>query len=213
MPLLLVAGFTWWPAWFLFPATAIAMAGLVRPWLSVLAQLKVAEEAAWTDHAAALEEGIAARDDLRSSLGQPYAVRRSAELSAAVHARMSDVVAVESKIMRRAGLLLHGLLATVAVIGAMLVMSGSQSTAMLVTLFAVTATFVGQADQVAHQVADIQAGVGALIRLRAVMASEAEPVGGALIDANTPIAVEFRDLHFSYAVSYTHLTLPTTPYV
>jgi len=51
-----------------------------------IARLKVLEEIAWTDHAAAMEEGVAARDDVRSSLGQAYVVRRCAELSAAVHA-------------------------------------------------------------------------------------------------------------------------------
>ena len=198
IPLLLVAGFTWWPAWLLFPATTGAIVLLIRRLMVLLAQLKVAEEAAWTDHAAALEEGIAARDDLRSSMGQAYAVRRCAELAAAVHARMDDVVAVETRIMRRAGLMLHGLLATVAVFGAALVMNGSQSTATLVTLFAVTVTFVGQADQVAHQVTDIQAGVGALIRLRAVMASDAEPVGGRRLADDQPLAVEFHDVHFAY---------------
>ena len=49
-----------------------------------IAERKVAEEIAWTDHAAALEEGVAARDDLRTSLGQAYVVRRCAELSAVV---------------------------------------------------------------------------------------------------------------------------------
>ena len=36
-----------------------------------------------------MEEGVAARDDLRSSLGQAFLVRRCAELSAAVHTRVT----------------------------------------------------------------------------------------------------------------------------
>lgn len=70
LPLLLVAGLTWWPAWLLLPATTAVVFAVVRPLLGPLARCKVAEEAAWTDHAAAMEEGIAARDDLRTSLGQ-----------------------------------------------------------------------------------------------------------------------------------------------
>lgn len=198
LPLLVVAGFTWWPAWILLPVTAGAVFAVIRPMLGLLAERKVAEEAAWTDHAAALEEGVAARDDLRTSLGQPYAVRRCAELSATIHDRMSAVVAVEAKIMRRSGLLLHGLLAGVAIAGVVLVSGGAQSIATLVTLFAITVTFVGQIDQVAHHLPDIQAGVGALIRLRGVMASEAEPEGGAAV-ADGPMSIELRDLHFSYA--------------
>lgn len=196
-PLYLVAGLTWWPAWFLFPLTATAVFTAVRAPLVRLGELKVIEEAAWTDHAAAMEEGIAARNDLRTSLGQPYLVRRCAELAAVVHARMDDVVQVEAQVIRRAGLLLHLLLAGVAVGGFVLVAGGSASTATLVTLFAVTVTFVGQIDQVAHHLPDVQAGVGALVRLRALMASAAEPTGGVPVPADL-LTVEIRDLHFSY---------------
>ncbi len=197
VPLVLVAGFTWWPAWLLFPVTATAVFFAVRPELARLADLKVLEEAAWTDHAAAMEEGIAARDDLRTSLGQAHIVRRSAELAAAIHVRMEDVIQVEAVILRRAGLLLHGLLAAVAVAGVALVAGGGGSTATLVTLFAVTVTFVGQIDQVAHQLPDLQAGVGALIRLRELMSVEAEPDGGvAMPDA--PLSIELRHLDFAY---------------
>ena len=45
---------------------------------------------AWTDHAAAMEEGVAARDDLRTSLGQAYLLRRCTELAAPVHARFAE---------------------------------------------------------------------------------------------------------------------------
>ncbi len=197
VPLLLVAGFTWWPAWVLLPVTACSVFVVVRPLLGLLALRKVAEEAAWTDHAAAMEEGIAARDDLRTSLGQPYLIRRCAELASVVHARMDDVVTIEATIMRRSGLLLHGLLAIVAVAGVVLVAGGFHSTAMLVTLFAVTVTFVGQVDQVAHHLPDLQAGVGALVRLRALMSSADEPTGGRPVP-HGPASIEFRDLYFAY---------------
>ena len=198
IPLLVVAGFTWWPAWVLLPATTVVVFAAVRPMLGSLARCKVAEEAAWTDHAAAMEEGIAARDDLRTSLGQPYVIRRCAELASIVHDRMNDVVAIEATIMRRSGLLLHALLAAVAVAGVTLVSGGAQSTATLVTLFAITVTFVGQIDEVAHHLPDLQAGVGALVRLRALMSSEDEPVGGLGVP-DGPVSIEFRNLHFAYA--------------
>ena len=196
-PLLVIAGFTWWPAWLLFPATAAAALAAIWPKLQQIAHLKVLEEAAWTDHAAALEEGIAARDDLRTSLGQAYVVGRSAVLAGVVHDRMEDVLIPETSVIRRAGLLLHILLSVVAVSGVALVASGAQSVATLVTLFAVTVTFVGQVDQVAHHLPDMQAGVGALVRLRALMAVEAEPSGGSAVP-DGPLSVELVDLHFAY---------------
>jgi ABC-type multidrug transport system fused ATPase/permease subunit len=197
LPLLVVAGWTWWPAWLLLPLSALLVTGAIRPLLGRLAERKVVEEMAWTDHAAAMEEGVAARDDLRTALGQGYLVRRCAELSAAVHARFAEVVVLESRISRRAGVLLHGLLAAVAVVGTLLVMGGAESTAMLVTLFLVTTTFVGQVDQVARHVPDLQAGVGALIRLRGLLAAPPEPVGGARLAPGVP-SIELRHLHFAY---------------
>lgn len=197
VPLLVVAGATWWPAWVLLPVAAVGVTLAIRPLLSTLAERKVVEEIAWTDHAAAMEEGVAARDDLRTSLGQAYLVRRCAELSAAVHIRFADVVKLEAAISRRAGVLLHGVLAAVAVVGVFLVLAGAESTATLVTLFLVTTTFVGQVDQVARQVPDLQAGVGALLRLRALLAADPEPDGGEALPPGVP-SVELRRLHFSY---------------
>jgi ATP-binding cassette subfamily B protein len=196
-PLLVVAGRTWWPAWLLLPVAAVGVVLAIRPLLDRLADRKVVEEMAWTDHAAAMEEGVAARDDLRTALGQAYLVRRCAELSAAVHARFGDVVILESRISRRAGVLLHAVLAATAVVGVVLVLRGAASTATLVTLFLVTTTFVGQIDQVARHVPDLQAGVGALVRLRGLLGSEPEPVGGDHMPSVVP-SIDLRDLHFAY---------------
>jgi ABC-type multidrug transport system fused ATPase/permease subunit len=197
-PLWLVAGFTWWPAFILFPVSGVAALLVVRGLLPRISQLKVLEEMAWTDHAAALEEGVAARDDLRTSLGQPYVLRRCTELAGEVHRRFAAVLSVEARVGRRTGVLLHGVLAATALIGVVLVTDDRLSTGSLVTLFLVTTMFVGQVDQLARHVPDLQAGLGAVIRLRNLMASDPEPEGGhALPDG--PLSVRFADLHFSYA--------------
>ncbi len=196
--LLVVAGLTWWPAWILLPVAAALTYLVIRPSLGELAERKVVEEIAWTDHAAAMEEGVAARDDLRTSLGQAYLVRRLAELSARVHARFHEVVTLEARISRRAGVMLHGLLAAVAVAGVALVVAGVESTATLVTLFLVTTTFVGQIDQVARQIPDLQAGMGALIRLRGLLGVEPEPEGGRTLPRGV-LGLRLDHLHFAYA--------------
>ncbi|MGN6782283.1 MAG: ATP-binding cassette domain-containing protein [Marmoricola sp.] len=196
-PLWLVAGLTWWPAFLLFPASGIAAGLVVRPLLGRLAERKVVEEMAWTDHAAAMEEGVAARDDLRTSLGQAYVMRRCAELAATIHARFAEVVGLEARITRRTGTLLHAVLAATALVGVALVLDGRLSTASLVTLFLVTTTFVGQVDQLARHLPDLQAGLGAVIRLRGLMAAPAEPRGGGTLP-DGPLEVVFDDLHFAY---------------
>ncbi|MGB8650408.1 MAG: ABC transporter ATP-binding protein, partial [Mycobacteriales bacterium] len=196
-PMWVVAGLTWWPAWLLFPLVGSVTVAAVRPLTAEVARRKIAEEIAWTDHAAAMEEGVAARDDLRSSLGQSYLVRRCAELSAQVQTRVAATCRTASRLSRRAGLLLNGLLAGSAVAGVALVSSGRMSTASLVTLFLVTSAFVGQISQVARHVPDLQQGLGALARLRQLLSVEAEPTGGLPVPSG-PLTVSVRGLSFAY---------------
>ena len=196
-PLWVVASLTWWPAVFLFPLTAVATFAVVRRLLPQVAQRKVVEEAAWTDHAASTEEGVAARDDLRTSLGQAHVMRRNAHLASVVHQTLDAVLHVEMRITRRSGGLLHGALAAVGVVGIALVLSGDLSTARLVTLFLVTTMFVGGVDMLARHLPDLQEGFGAVLRLRSMLASPAEPTGGLPLP-DGPLDVEFRHLAFSY---------------
>lgn len=198
LPMWVVAGLAWWPAWFLFPLVGAATLLVVRPLTAEVARRKLAEEVAWTDHAALMEEGVAARDDLRTSLGQAYLVRRLAELSSAVHARVRATCVTASQIGRRAGLLLHGLLAVVAVSGVALVAHGGLSTAELVTLVLVTSAFVGHVDQIARHLPELQAGLGALARLRAMLDAPPEPTGGRPVPAG-PLDLVLDGLCFSYA--------------
>jgi ABC-type multidrug transport system fused ATPase/permease subunit len=196
-PMWVVAGLTWWPAWFLFPVVGAVAVVAARPLAAEVSRRKVAEEVAWTDHAAAMEEGVAARDDLRSSLGQAFLVRRIAELSAVVHARVTATSRSATALSRRVGLLLHTLLAGSAVAGVAFVAGGHMSTASLVTLFLVTSAFVGQIDMVARHVPDLQQGLGALTRLRQLLAVEPEPQGGAPVPSGS-LAVSVRGLRFAY---------------
>jgi ABC-type multidrug transport system fused ATPase/permease subunit len=197
IPMWVVAGLTWWPAWILFPLVGVLTVFIVRPLTAEIAKRKFAEEIAWTDHAALMEEGVAARDELRSSLGQAFLVRRCAELSAVVHQRVAASCESAAKIGRRAGTLLHGLLAATAIAGTFLVTQDDLSTAELVTLFLVTTTFVGQIDQIARHLPDLQAGLGALTRLRSMLEAEPEPVGGLPVP-NRALDLQIRDLHFAY---------------
>lgn len=198
VPLWIVGGLTWWPAWVLFPLLGGVTVLVVRPSLGEIARRKVVEERVWTDNAAAFEEAVAARDDLRTSRGQAFAVRRLAESSALVHRMLDRVLAVETRMTAQAGTLLHALLAGVVVAGVVLAGAGDLSVAQLVTLFLVTASFVGQFDQLARHLPDVQEGIGALVRIRELLDTEPEPAGGRPVPAG-PLDLELRDLHFSYA--------------
>ncbi|MBZ5736990.1 ATP-binding cassette domain-containing protein [Nocardioides mangrovi] len=197
-PLWIVAGLTWWPAFVLFPLTGLAAILVVRPLLPQISERKVLEEAAWTDHAAALEEGVAGRDDLRASLGQAHVLRRCAELAARCHTLFDSVLSVEARVTRRTGTLLHAVLAGVALLGVALVVGGHLGTASLVTLFLVTTMFVGQVDQLARHLPDLQEGFGAVLRLRSLLGAPREQRGGAALPDGS-LDLQFRDLHFAYA--------------
>lgn len=198
VPLWIVGGLTWWPAWVLFPLLGGLTVLVVRPSLGEIARRKVVEERAWTDNAAAFEEAVAARDDLRTSRGQAFAVRRLAEASAVVHRMLDRVLAVETRMTAKAGTLLHALLAGVVVAGVVLAGAGDLTVAQLVTLFLVTASFVGQFDQLARHLPDVQEGIGAIVRIRELLDTEPEPDGGRAVPEG-PLDLELRDLHFSYA--------------
>ncbi|MEU4364415.1 ABC transporter ATP-binding protein [Promicromonospora sp. NPDC023987] len=198
VPMWIIAGITWWPAWFLFPVLGGIVALLTRPLLGEISRRKVIEEAAWTDHAAAFEEAVAARNDLRTSLGQAFAVRRVAQLSAIVHDKFRAVVRVEERLLRRAGLVMYALLAGTAVVCAVVAAGGGLSVGQLVTLFLVTAMFVGQMDNLVHHLPDIQEGLGAVLRIRQMLAVAPEPDGGDDLP-DGPLGLELRDLTFAYA--------------
>jgi ABC-type multidrug transport system fused ATPase/permease subunit len=198
LPMWIVAGLTWWPAWIIFPVVGPLTVILIRPLLRELSERKVAEEIAWTDHAAAMEEGISARDDLRTSLGQAHVLRRCAELSGNIQRRFRAVVAVESRITIRAGGLLHAFLGGVVIAGVALVTGGGLDVAQLITLFLVSATLVNEIAQLARQLPELQAGMGAVIRLRQLAASESEPAGGQPFPGGS-VDIALTDLHFAYA--------------
>ncbi|MDR6877827.1 ATP-binding cassette domain-containing protein [Microbacterium barkeri] len=197
VPLWIVASTTWWPAWILFPVLGVIVALVARPLLREIALRKVAEEEAWTDHAAAFEEAVAARNDLRTSLGQAFAVRRLAQISAVVHARLRTLTGLEMRLINRAEVLLHALLGGVAVTGAVLAFGGSLPVEQLVTLFLATALLVGSVSNLVHHLPDIQEGIGALIRIRQMLEVEPEPVGGLDVPPGQ-VGLEVRDLDFAY---------------
>ena len=198
VPMYVVAGITWTPAWLVFPVLLGIAILVARPLLPVITKAKVAEEAAWTENAAAFEEAVAARDDLRTSLGQPFAVRRLAELSAAAHARLADVLKAETKMIRRVGVMLSALLGAVVIVGVALATADQMPLAQLVTLFLITSGFVGSVSNFINQLPDIQEGLGAVLRIRQMLDVAPEPVGGAAVPTG-PLSLEVRGLNFRYA--------------
>lgn len=198
----IVAGFTWWPAWIAFPLAALLVVAVVRPLTGLLARRKIAEEAAWSDHCAQLEEAVAARDDVRSSLGQPHVVRAYAERAGRVLRRVAATRSVATRVTLRAGLVLHALLAAVVVGGAALVSAGSLGIPELVTLWLLVTAFAGQLVGISDRLPEVQEGIGALARVEGLLTAVQEPGGGTVLPAG-PAAVAFRGLTTGYPGGFT----------
>ncbi|WP_222131266.1 ABC transporter ATP-binding protein [Pseudonocardia sp. C8] len=192
-----VAGLVFWPAWLAFPLVAGLIVLVARPLTPVVARAKLAEEAAWSDHSAQLEEAIAGQDDVRTSLGQAHVVAGFAARAAEVLRRVQTVSVAATKVGLRTGFVAHALLGAVALGGVWLVAGDPGGIAALVSLWILVTAFVSQVDAIVDRMPDIQAGVGALTRVRSLLHAEREPVGGAPVPAG-PAAVELRGLTAGY---------------
>ncbi|MEJ8278010.1 ATP-binding cassette domain-containing protein [Pseudonocardia spirodelae] len=193
----LVAGLVFWPAFLVFPLVAGLVVLVARPLTPRIARAKVAEETAWSDHSAQLEESVAGQDDVRTSLGQPHVVAEFARRAAVVVARTHDVCRVATRVGLRTGFVAHALLGVVAVGGVWLVAGDPGGIAALVTLWLLVTAFVGQVDAVVDRMPDIQAGVGALTRVSSLLDAEREPTGGRPLPPG-PAPLELRGLTAGY---------------
>lgn len=198
VPMWVVAGLSWSPAWVLYPLFTVGALWLIRPLLHRIAELKVVEEAAWTEHAAVFEEGVAARDDVRTNLGQAFVQAKLVRLSAVVHRRFHDVLRLEVRVLLRSGLTLHLMLAAVMAATVVMAAQGALQVSQVVTLVLVTSTFVGRVGRLAEQLPDLQAGLGAVTRLCQLMGVEPEDAAGDPVPAQA-LDLQFRDVTFGYS--------------
>lgn len=189
------AGLVWWPAWIAFPVAAVVVLAAVRRLTPRLAASKTVEEEAWSDGAAQLEEAVAGRDDVRTSLGQPHVLAQFATRSAEIVRRNARTSRIGARVALRSGLVLHGMLAALALAAVALVGRGALDVATLVTLWLLVTTFVGRLDEVNHHLPELHEGIGALTRIRTLMSAAPEPQGGAPL---TGAGIEVSDLDFSY---------------
>ncbi|MEJ5945209.1 ATP-binding cassette domain-containing protein [Pseudokineococcus basanitobsidens] len=191
------AGLLWWPAFVAFPLVAALAWLAVRRRAPEVARLKVLEEVAWSEHSSHLEESVAGRDDVRTSLGQPHVLRQYARRGRELLDRVRATSRVAAGLAARAGLVLHAMLGALVVVGVALVGGGDLDLARLFALWVLVSGFVAQLAQVSNNLPDIQEGLGALARIRQLLSTDQEPVGGAPLPAG-PARVELRGLSVGY---------------
>ncbi|WP_206690346.1 ABC transporter ATP-binding protein [Quadrisphaera sp. INWT6] len=202
-----VAGLTFWPAWIAFPLVAGVAYLWVRKLTPVVAARKTEEELAWSESATQLEESVAGRDDVRTSLGQAHVLAQFSERSAEVLRRCALTCRAATTVGLRTGLVLHALLAALALAGVWLVTGGELGLPLLITQWLLVTTFVGRLGEVANHLPEVQEGLGALTRIRSLVAAEREPSDGAPVPAPSgdPVrdGVEVAGLRFTYGEGFT----------
>ena len=212
------AGLVWWPAWFAFPLVAVAVLAFAGKVARPLRDLNRRSAESISDHMAQLEEAVAARDDLRTALGQPYVLRRFAELAARQIRIREDWARAFSRVRLRTELPLDALVGAVLVGGMWAVTGGSLDLARLVALWLLVTGFVGQVDVMGRILPQIEEALGTFQRVRDLLASPREPEGGTPFPVRTGAGqtsgadVELRDLSFAYDGGFTlgplSLTVP-----
>ena len=131
--------------------------------------------------------------------GRRYVLRRCTELAAGVHHRFAVVLGLEAGSDGGPAPCCTASSPPPRCSGSRWWSSGRLGTASLVTLFLVTTMFVGQVDQLARHLPDLQAGLrGGAAPARAARRRARSPTAGRTCPTGS-LDVRFADLHFAYA--------------
>jgi ABC-type multidrug transport system fused ATPase/permease subunit len=190
-----VALAVWWPAGVgMLLLTVLLAAGLRRP-TARIAPARMAEEEAWSDLAAVMEEAVHGQDDVRTSLARPYVLRLYARRAAEVLDRGVRVWRMSARVTTvAAGTTLAGT-AAVVLGGAWALVTGRVDGARLTAVWLLVIGFAVTVEHVSRMVPDLQYALGAWGRVQLLADSPQEPVGGA---APTEGDLSVRGLTFRY---------------
>ncbi|MER7456122.1 ABC transporter ATP-binding protein [Micromonospora sp. NPDC126480] len=190
-----VAVGVWWPAGLTMLLLAGGLAvGLRRPTARIV-PARMAEEEAWSDLAAVMEEAIHGQDDVRTSLAQPYVLRLYATRAAAVLSRGMRVWRMSAKITTVAAGVTRAGIAAVVLTGAWALATGRMDGARLTAVWLLAIAFGATVEHVSRMVPELQYALGAWGRVQLLEDSPQEPVGG-LAPVDGDLAV--RSLTFRY---------------
>ncbi|MDG4823193.1 ABC transporter ATP-binding protein [Asanoa sp. WMMD1127] len=188
----------WWPAGLgMLVLAAILVVWLAKPTRRI-APARMAEEEAWSDLAAVMEESIHGQDDVRTTLARPYVLRLFAARSREVLRLARIVWQLTAKVTTMAvGVMRVGV--ALAVVGGVWALStGRIDGARLTAIWLLIIGFAGVVEHMSRMVPELQNALGAWGRVLLLKASPQEPVGGTP-PPDADIAV--RGLTFRYPAS------------
>ncbi|MEH0972747.1 ABC transporter ATP-binding protein/permease [Micromonospora sp. CPCC 205546] len=191
-----VALAVWWPAGVgMLLLTVLLAAGLRGP-TARIGPARMAEEEAWSDLAAVMEEAIHGQDDVRTSLARPYVLRLYARRAAEVLSRGARVWRMSAQVTTVAAGVIRAGIAAVVLGGAWALVAGRIDGARLTAIWLLVVGFGMTVEHVSRMVPELQYALGAWGRVQLLANSPQEPEGGAA-PAEGDLVV--RGLTFRYA--------------
>lgn len=192
------AFFVWWPAGLgMLAVSGLLVATMSRP-IQRISPARIAEEEAWSDLAAVMEESVHGQDDVRTSLAAPYVRRLFARRAAEVLRRGRRVWTMSARITTGAGAITRVLIAVLVVGGAVALIAGVIDGARLTAVWLLALGFGGTLEHVTRMVPELQNALGAWSRVQLLQNVRQEPTEGAPPRNG---ALEIRDLTFRYGES------------
>ncbi|MFG1606627.1 ATP-binding cassette domain-containing protein [Actinoplanes sp. NPDC049265] len=185
----------WWPAGVAMVLVSALLVVTMRGPIARIGPARIAEEEAWSDLAAVMEEAIHGQDDVRTSLAAPYVLKLYALRAREVLVRGRRVWRRSSRITMGAGAITRTLIAVLVVGGAIALVAGLIDGARLTAIWLLALGFGGTLEHVTRMVPELQNALGAWSRVQLLRAVPQEPTGGA--DPRDG-DLQVRDLTFRY---------------
>ncbi|SCE64436.1 ATP-binding cassette domain-containing protein [Micromonospora mirobrigensis] len=175
----LVAFYVWWPAGLgMLALTGLLVVTLRRP-AARIRPARMAEEEAWSDLAAVMEEAVHGQDDVRTSLARPYVLRLYAQRAAEVLARGRRVFRLNARFTLSAVATTRTAVALVVLGGAWALATGRIDPARLTAVWLLVIGFGALMEHITRMLPHLQFALGAWGRVRLLHDSAQEPSGGA----------------------------------
>ncbi|HZN71811.1 MAG TPA: ABC transporter ATP-binding protein/permease [Micromonosporaceae bacterium] len=192
---IVTAMFVWWPAGVVMLILSAVLAGSLSGPTRRISPARMAEEEAWSDLAAVMEESIHGQDDVRTSLARPYVLRLYAKRASQVLARGRVVWTMSSRVTTAAtGVTSLGIVAVVLG-GTWALVNHQIDGARLTAIWLLALGFGSTIEHVSRMVPELQYALGAWGRVQLLRAAPQEPSGGA---APTDGEIVIRGLTFRY---------------
>jgi ABC-type multidrug transport system fused ATPase/permease subunit len=186
----------WWPAGLVMFAVAALLVLRLRGPARQIAPARMAEEEAWSDLAAVMEESIHGQDDVRTSLARPYVLRLYAQRARTVLERGRRVWLRSAWLTAAATVVTRASIAAVVAGGAWALATGRVDSARLTAIWLLALAFGGTVEHISRMVPELQYALGAWGRVLLLRDAAQEPAEGA---APADGDLEVRDLTFRYA--------------